>query len=83
MKKIVFSLLYIPLFLCGQNLSPFSSSDVVVNQIIKNTIPFIKDLNTPKPNFRFYITKEESLINWSDKRFYKWEILDKKVKLKD
>ncbi len=75
MIKIILILICFPVIVFGQDLlSPFSSSELVVNHLLKKTIPFIKDKNSPKSNFRFYLDKQESLINWDDNRFYKWEV---------
>ena len=71
MKKLLLILLCLPMIGFGQDVRDFSSSDLIITHLLKNTIPFIKDKNSPKPNFRFYLEKQESLINWNDKRFSK------------
>jgi hypothetical protein len=78
MKKLLLILLCLPMIGFGQDLRSFSSYDLIINHLLKNTIPFIKDKNSPKPNFRFYLEKQEFLINWNDERFSKWEISNKK-----
>ena len=80
MKKLLLILLCLPMIGFGQDLRSFSSSDLIINHLLKNTIPFIKDKNSPKPNFIFYLTTQESSINWNEERLSKWQILDKKPK---
>jgi hypothetical protein len=76
-KKLLFILLCLPMIGFGQDLKPVSSSDLIINHLFKKTIPFIKDRNSPKPDFRFYLEKKESLINWDDQQFSKWKISEK------
>ena len=65
-----------PLISFGQDIKVFSSTDIVINQLLENTVSFIKYKNTPKTDFRFYLTAKESHINWDEKRLSKWQIFD-------
>ena len=64
----------------GQDVRNLSNSDLIINHLLENTIPFIKDKNSSKPNFRLYLTTNESTVNWKQERLSKWQILDKKPK---
>ena len=64
----------------GQDLRGFNKYDIIVNQVLENAVSFIKDRNTPKTEFRFYLKNQKSSINWSEERFSKWQIIDKKDK---
>ncbi len=66
----------------GQDLRGFSKCDIIVNQVLENTVSFIKDNNTSKTEFRFYLNNEKPSINWNKERFSKWQIIDKKDKTK-
>jgi hypothetical protein len=81
MKKLLLLLLFFPLIVFGQDVRNFSSSDIIINQLLQNTFSFIEYKNTPKIEFRFYLTTKKSSINWNDKRFCKWQILDEKAKI--
>tara|TARA_B100001758_G_C17984961_1_gene390130 strand:- start:104 stop:358 length:255 start_codon:yes stop_codon:yes gene_type:complete len=81
MKKILFILTYLPFIGFGQDLKEFNKCDIIVNQVLENTARFIKDRNTPKTEFRFYLNNQKSSINWNKERFSKWQIIDKKRKI--
>ena len=74
MKKLLLILLCLPMIGFGQDLRTFTNCDLIINQLLENTISFIEDRNSPKLNFRFYLEKQESIINWNDKQFLKWQI---------
>ena len=80
MKKLLLILLCLPFIGFGQDLRGFSKCDIIVNQVLENTVSFIKDKSTTKTEFRFYMNNEKSSINWNEKRFSKWQIIDKKEK---
>ena len=80
MKKTLFILLCLPFIGFGQDLREFNKCDIIVNQVLENTARFIKDRNTPKTEFRFYLNNQKSSINWNKERFSKWQIIDKKRK---
>ena len=64
----------------GQDVKNFRSCDIILNQLLENTVSFIKHKNAPKTNFRFYLTTQDYSINWNKERFSKWQIIDKKDK---
>jgi hypothetical protein len=79
MKKILLILLCLPMILFGQELREFNKYDIIINQVLENSVSFIKDKNTPKKEFKFYLNNQKSSIDWSDKRLSKWQIVDKKI----
>ena len=80
MKKLLLILLCLPFIGFGQDVRAFSSCDIIINQLLENTVSFIKYKDAPKKDFRFYLTTQESSINWKEERLSKWQILDKKSK---
>ena len=78
MKNLLFILLFLPLIGFGQDLKTVTSCDLIITQLLENTIDFIEYKNSSKPNFRFYLKNQESIINWNDKRFLKWQISNTK-----
>ena len=64
----------------GQDVRGFSKCDIIVNQVLENTVSFIKDKSTTKTEFRFYLNNQKSSVNWNEERFSKWQIIDKKRK---
>lgn len=71
-------LLLSPIVGFGQDVRGFSTYDIIINQLLENTASFIKDKNAPKTNFRFYLTSQESSLNWNEARLSKWQILEKR-----
>ena len=83
MKKLLLVLLCLPMIGFGQELITFKKSDIILNQVLENTVSFIKNKNKPKIRFRFYYTNGKSSINWNAGRFYKWQLNDgNAIKLK-
>ena len=80
MKKLLLILLCLPFIGFGQDLKGFSKCDIIINQVLENTVSFINDKNTPKTEFRFYLNNKKFPINWNEERFSKWQIIDKKDK---
>ena len=80
MKKLLLILLCLPMIGFGQDFRGFSKCDIIINQVLENTVSFIKDKNTPKTEFRFYLNNKTFPINWNEERFSKWQIIDKKDK---
>jgi len=80
MKKTFLILLCFPLFGFGQdkNIRGFSKCDIIFNQVLENTVGFIKDINTPKREFRFYLDNKKYALDWNDVELLKWKIIDKK-----
>ena len=67
----------------GQDLRVFNKSDIIINQILGNTVSFIMEKNTPKTEFKFNLIYKKPSINWNEERFSKWQIIyknDKKLK---
>ena len=61
----------------GQDVRGFSKCDII-NQFLENTVSFIKDINTSKREFRFYLNIEKHEIDWKDRELIKWQIINKK-----
>ena len=80
MKRLLLILLCLPMIGFGQDLRGLNKCDIIINQILENTVGFIKDRNTPKEEFRFYLNNQKSLINWNEERFSRWQVIDKKLK---
>ena len=87
MKQLLIMLLFFPIISSGQNLNNdiehnfrYNTCDLMINQILENTIKFIGERKETKANFRFYLESKESLINWNDKRLSKWNISNKSTK---
>tara|TARA_B110000196_G_scaffold118005_1_gene102505 strand:+ start:523 stop:777 length:255 start_codon:yes stop_codon:yes gene_type:complete len=78
MKKLLLTLLCLPIIGFGQDVKNFTHCDIMINQLLEHTVSFIKHKNAPKTKFRFYLTTQESSINWNKERLSKWEISDKK-----
>tara|TARA_B100001250_G_scaffold379665_1_gene370513 strand:+ start:988 stop:1242 length:255 start_codon:yes stop_codon:yes gene_type:complete len=78
MKKLLLILLCLPFIGFGQDVRGFSKCDIIVNQVLENTVSFIKDINTPKKEFRFYNNNAKHTIDWNDVGLLKWQIIDKK-----
>ena len=70
----------LPMIGFGQDLRIFNKCDILINQVIENTVSFIKYKNTPRTEFRFYLNDEPSSMDWNEKRFSKWQIIGKKCK---
>ena len=52
----------------------------MVNQVLENTVGFIKEQKTPKTEFRFYQYYHQPVINWNEEKFAKWQITYQKAK---
>ena len=81
MSKLLFLVSYLPFIGFAQDVRNYSSCDVIVNQLIENTVSFIKYKNTPKTNFRFYLTAQGSSINWDQEGLSKWKISEQNAKI--
>ena len=79
MKKILLILLCFPMIGFGHDLKIFCKHDIIINQILENTISIIKKKHTPKVEFRFYLNQKASSIDWNKKRFSQWQIIEKKI----
>ena len=77
MKKLILILLCFPLLSFGQDLIVFTKHDLVINQILHNTVQYFSDKNTPKVEFRFFLKNQRSNIDWSKEKFSKWKINSK------
>ena len=83
MKKILF-LLCLPVIGFGQDFSFSSNRDLIINQILENSAEFIRNRNTAKPKFKFYLKNQEFIVNWNDERYSRWQIPKKTTnKFKD
>mgnify|MGYP001249474308 CR=1 FL=1 len=89
MKQLLLILLFLPVISFGQSLSKdikhnlsYNTCDIMINQVLENTIKFIAEKNETKENFRFYLKPKKSLINWNDKKLSKWQISNKSTKNK-
>ena len=80
MKKILLILLCLPIIGVGQGKRVFTKYDLMINQVLENTVSFIKQKNITKREFRFYKYHQQPIINWNEKKFSKWQIIDKKDK---
>jgi hypothetical protein len=80
MKKLLLILLCLPMIGLGQDIRVFTKYDLMVNQVLENTVSFIKEKNTPKTEFRFYQYHNRPFINWNEEKFSKWQITDQKDK---
>ena len=78
MKKILLMLLCVPLFSFGQDIRRFSKCDIIINQVLENTVSFIKHIQNPKKEFSYYLNNENYTIDWNDVELLKWQIIDKK-----
>ena len=76
MKKLLLLLLYLPFIGLGQDVRGFSKCDIIVNQVLENTVTFISGRNTPKTEFRFYLNNEKYSLDWNKKGLSKWQIID-------
>ena len=77
MNKLILILLCLPLLGFGQDLIVFTKRDLVINQILHNTVQYFSDKNTPKVEFRFFLKNQRSNIDWSKEKFSKWKINSK------
>ena len=80
MKKLLLILLGFPLIGLGQDIRFFTKYDLMVNQVLENTVGFIKVQKTPKTEFRFYQYYHQPVINWNEEKFAKWQITCQKAK---
>ena len=80
MKKLLLILLCLPFIGFGQDIRVFTKYDLIVNQVLENTVSFIKEKNTPKTEFRFYQYHQQPFINWNEEKYSKWQITDQKDK---
>ena len=78
MKKLLLILLCLPFIGFGQDIRVFSKRDFIVNQVLENTVSFIRQRNIPKTEFRFYLYNEKYALDWNKKGLSKWQIIDKK-----
>ena len=78
MKKLLLILLCLPFIGFGQDIRGFSKRDIIVNQVLENTVSFIRERNIPKTEFRFYLYNEKYALDWNKKGLSKWQIIDKK-----
>lgn len=80
MKNSLLILLCLPIISFGQDLRGFRASDIIINQALENTVKYIKDINTPAKEFKFYLNNKKPNINWNEVKFSKWQINYKKIK---
>ena len=83
MKKLLLILLCLPMIGFVQDLKVFNKSDIIINQILENTVSFIMEKHTPKAEFKFNLIDKKPSINWNEEKFSKWQIIyknDKKLK---
>ena len=80
MKKKLLILLSLPMIGISQDKTVFNKYDLMINQVLENTVSFIKQTNITNREFRFYKYHQKPIINWNEKKFSKWQIIDKKDK---
>ena len=80
MKKKLLILLSLPMIGISQDKTVFNKYDLMINQVLENTVSFIKQTNITNREFRFYKYNQKPIINWNEKKFSKWQIIDKKDK---
>ena len=52
MKKLLLILIALPIIGFGQDIRGFSKRDIIVNQVLENTVTFIRQKNIPKTEIR-------------------------------
>ena len=81
MKKLLLVFFLLPMFGHGQDFRPITSCDLMINQLLENTIGFLRNKNAPKLNFKSSLETNESSINWNEDRLLKWQIPERRLGL--
>ena len=76
-KLILILFIGLPMIGFGQDLIRVSKCEIIINQVLENTVSYLNKNNQPKTEFRFYMCKKDHAIDWNKKRFYKWKIIEK------
>ena len=85
MKKLLLILLCLPMISFGQDIRNFTIKDLIINQVLENTINYIENKN--KVTFKVDVPPMNNSINWNDLRLvikksnwynHKWQIIELK-----
>ena len=87
MKKLLLILLCLPMIGFGQDIRHFTIKDLIINQVLENTINYIENKNKVTYTFKVDLPPMNNSINWNDLRLvikksnwynHKWQIIELK-----
>jgi len=84
MKKLLLILLCLPMIGFGQDNKEFTIKDLIINQVLENTINYIKNKNKVTCTFKVDVPPMNNNdfppmnnnLGWNDLRLHKWQIID-------
>ncbi|HJN63369.1 MAG TPA: hypothetical protein QGG91_01495 [Flavobacteriales bacterium] len=82
MKKLLLILLCLPLIGFGQDNREFTIKDLIINQVLENTINYIKNKNKVTYTFKVDVPPMNNNLGWNDLRLHKWQIIEPKDTIK-
>ena len=78
MREILIILSFFSVLSFGQDISNSRNCDVIINRLLENSIKSIKERKSPKPDFKFQLKNQNTMINWNKREFMKWQIMENK-----
>jgi hypothetical protein len=82
MKKLLLILLCLPLIGFGQDNREFTIKDLIINQVLENTINYIKNKNKVTYTFKVDVPPMNNNLGGNDLRLHKWQIIEPKDTIK-
>jgi len=72
----------LPLIGFGQDNREFTIKDLIINQVLENTINYIKNKNKVTYTFKVDVPPMNNNLWWNDLRLHKWQIIEPKDTIK-
>ena len=62
----------------GQDNKEFTIKNLIINQVLENTINYIKNKNKVTYTFKVDVPPMNNNLDWNDLRLHKWQIIGPK-----
>ena len=82
MRRIIFIVFFFPCALLAQDIKLMTTQDVIINAVLENTANYLEHKDDVNPNDKLEIFTKEDSIDWNNKQFIKWQIIEPKDSLK-
>ena len=82
MRIYILILFFIPCALLAQDTKVMTTQDALINAVLTNTANYLKHKNDVDPAKDLDINTKSNSIDWNNKRFIRWKIIEPKDSLK-
>ena len=82
MNKLILIFLLIPFISLAQDTKVMTIQDVLINTVLETTANYLEHKNDVNPVDNLEFTSKKDSIDWNNKQFIKWQIIELKGSLK-